>query len=95
MVGHVGDGNFHLAIFFDKDDADAANRVEQVSHELVKHAIHVGGTSTGEHGVGVRKLKYMAEEHGAALEVMHTLKQALDPKGIMNPGKKLPAKGSE
>ena len=91
MVGHVGDGNFHLAIFFDKDDADAAERVEQVSHEMVKHALGVGGTSTGEHGVGVRKLKYMAEEHGAALGVMHAVKQALDPKGIMNPGKKLPA----
>ena len=91
MVGHVGDGNFHLAIFFDRGDADALTRVEAVGHTMIKHALSVGGTSTGEHGVGLRKLKYMVEEHGAALDVMWALKNALDPKGIMNPGKKLPA----
>ena len=90
MVGHVGDGNFHFAIFFDKDDTDALQRVEAVSHTMVEHALSVGGTSTGEHGVGLRKLRYMAEEHGAALDVMRAVKTALDPKGIMNPGKKLP-----
>lgn len=90
LVGHVGDGNFHLAIFFDKGDKEALGRVEAVSHSMVKHALRLGGTSTGEHGVGLRKLKYMAEEHGSALEVMRVVKKALDPKGIMNPGKKLP-----
>ncbi len=91
MVGHVGDGNFHLAIFFDRGDGEVLRRVETVSHALVTHALSVGGTCTGEHGVGLRKLKYMAEEHGAALDVMRAVKRALDPKGIMNPGKKLPA----
>lgn len=90
VVGHVGDGNFHLAIFYDADDRKMAERIEQVSHKLVMHALELGGTSTGEHGVGIRKLKYMQDEHGAALDVMRSVKNALDPKGIMNPGKKLP-----
>ena len=88
-VGHVGDGNFHLAIFFE-DNAKEAAKVEEVSHNMVMHALKLGGTSTGEHGVGIRKLKYMYKEHGEALQVMQALKMALDPKGIMNPGKKLP-----
>ena len=88
-VGHVGDGNFHLAIFFE-DDPAAQAKVEAVSHRLVLSALELHGTSTGEHGVGIRKLKYMEQEHGAALSVMRAVKQALDPKGIMNPGKKLP-----
>ena len=90
LVGHVGDGNFHLAIFFDKEDADVKEKVEEVSHQLVKLALNLGGTSTGEHGVGVRKMRYMSEEHGASLEVMKTLKRALDPKNVLNPGKKIP-----
>ncbi len=80
LVGHVGDGNFHLAIFFDKEDQTVKEKVEEVSHQLVKLALKLGGTSTGEHGVGVRKMRYMDEEHGASLEVMKTLKRALDPK---------------
>ena len=92
LVGHVGDGNFHLSIFFDKGDADALSRIDRVSSEMTKRALSVGGTSTGEHGVGVRKLRYMALEHGAALEAMRAIKRTLDPKGIMNPGKKLPVK---
>jgi D-lactate dehydrogenase (cytochrome) len=56
---------------------------------MVLHALEVGGTSTGEHGVGLRKLKYMEREHGASLEVMRAIKQTLDPKNIMNPGKKV------
>lgn len=90
LVGHVGDGNFHLAIFLDKEDEAERERVEEVSHQLVKLALELGGTSTGEHGVGVRKMRYMDEEHGASLGVMQTLKRALDPKNIMNPGKKIP-----
>ena len=88
-VGHVGDGNFHLVTFFDESEAAAA-QVESLSHQLVLDALELGGTSTGEHGVGIRKLKYMDQEHGAALHVMRAVKSALDPKGIMNPGKKLP-----
>ncbi|MDQ3458464.1 MAG: FAD-binding protein [Deinococcota bacterium] len=90
LVGHVGDGNFHLAIFFDPADPAAQARVEEVSHKMVEHALSLGGTSTGEHGVGIRKLRYMEREHGASLAVMRALKAALDPRGIMNPGKKLP-----
>lgn len=92
LVGHVGDGNFHLAIFFDEGDVDALARIDAVNHAMIEHALAVGGTSTGEHGVGLRKLKYMAREHGASLEVMRRIKAAFDPKGMMNPGKKLPAR---
>jgi D-lactate dehydrogenase (cytochrome) len=87
LIGHVGDGNFHLTIFYDEQQAP---RVAALGHELVELALSLGGTSTGEHGVGLRKLRYMAREHGAALEVMRTLKRALDPHNIMNPGKKVP-----
>jgi D-lactate dehydrogenase (cytochrome) len=90
LVGHVGDGNFHLAVFFERDDSEGQAQVEAVSHRMIQRALRVGGTSTGEHGVGIRKLGYMQEEHGAALELMRAIKNALDPKGIMNPGKKLP-----
>jgi D-lactate dehydrogenase (cytochrome) len=90
VVGHVGDGNFHLSLFYDAADAAMSEKIDQVSHKLVMHALAVGGTCTGEHGVGIRKLKYMKEEHGGALELMRAIKQTLDPKGIMNPGKKLP-----
>ena len=89
IVGHVGDGNFHLVAFFDDDESAA--QIENLSHQLVLDALELGGTSTGEHGVGIRKLKYMEQEHGTALNVMRTIKNALDPKGIMNPGKKLPS----
>jgi D-lactate dehydrogenase (cytochrome) len=88
LVGHVGDGNFHLAVFFD-DKLGELERVEAVSEVMVNHALQVDGTSTGEHGVGLRKLKYMEREHGNSLELMRTIKQTLDPKGIMNPGKKV------
>ncbi|MDZ7703845.1 MAG: FAD-linked oxidase C-terminal domain-containing protein [Trueperaceae bacterium] len=65
-------------------------KVDALSHDLVEIALDMGGTSTGEHGVGVRKLRYMAREHGEGLELMRTIKRALDPRTIMNPGKKLP-----
>lgn len=89
IIGHVGDGNFHVALFFEHGPEGAA-LAQEYSHRLVKHAIAAGGTSTGEHGIGIRKKAYMAEEHGESLQVMRVLKQALDPQGIMNPGKVLP-----
>ncbi|MEJ2292606.1 MAG: FAD-linked oxidase C-terminal domain-containing protein [Deinococcales bacterium] len=89
LVGHVGDGNFHLAIFFGEDEAER-RRAEEVAHRMVRRALALGGTSTGEHGIGVRKLRYMDEEHGDALTLMRRLKRTLDPLGIMNPGKKIP-----
>lgn len=92
VVGHVGDGNFHILVFYENDDQQALEQLENAGHEMVLHALSVNGTSTGEHGVGIRKLKYMSEEHGASLNLMWAIKDAFDPKGIMNPGKKLPKK---
>ncbi len=88
IVGHVGDGNFHVAFLVGPDDREGdlivANRINK---KLVERAIAMGGTSTGEHGVGQGKMAYMELEHGEALDVMRTLKIAMDPKNIMNPGK--------
>jgi len=85
--GHAGDGNLHTEILFRKGDEDARQRAELVSEEIVRWAINVGGTATGEHGIGIGKRKFMALEHGASLEVMKQIKQLLDPNGILNPGK--------
>jgi D-lactate dehydrogenase (cytochrome) len=90
VLGHVGDGNFHLTIFFDPDDAEARSRASAAHSELVRLTLAAGGTSTGEHGIGMRKLPYVRAEHGDAVELMWAIKDALDPAGIMNPGKKLP-----
>ncbi len=90
LVGHVGDGNFHLVPFFDRTDASDVARIEAFLHRLVERALAMDGTSTGEHGIGQGKMKHMAAEHGAGLQVMRAIKQALDPHGIMNPGKILP-----
>ena len=88
IVGHVGDGNFHLSIMIDMDDADEVKRAKALSERLVERALAMDGTCTGEHGVGQGKMKYMAAEHGtAALAVMASIKRALDPQNIMNPGK--------
>ncbi len=88
LVGHVGDGNFHTVIFYDGDDE--RERIEAAAHRMVERALSVGGTVTGEHGVGIRKLPYMEAEHGRSLETMRAIKRAFDPQGILNPGKKLP-----
>ena len=89
LVGHVGDGNFHLTLYL-PEDAAAREQAQGIVDRMTRRALAVGGTATGEHGVGLRKLKYMEEEHGAALELMRSIKQMLDPASIMNPGKKLP-----
>jgi len=93
LIGHVGDGNFHLVLFFPPDDHAARARVEAAYGEMVELALAAGGTCTGEHGVGLRKLPYVRAEHGEAVDLMWAIKDALDPHGIMNPGKKLPARG--
>ena len=88
IVGHVGDGNFHLTLLIDMDDADEVKRAKALSERLVERALAMDGTCTGEHGVGQGKMKYMAAEYGAAaLAVMASIKRALDPQNIMNPGK--------
>lgn len=87
IVGHVGDGNFHVTILIDPNDIDEHSRVDAFIGRLNLRAIEMEGTCTGEHGVGQGKMKYLAREHGAGLEVMRAIKRALDPMGIMNPGK--------
>nr|BAL57585.1 glycolate oxidase [uncultured Chloroflexota bacterium] len=90
IVGHAGDGNMHTTIFFEPEDTARRTRIEQFNNLIVEQALALGGTSTGEHGVGLGKQKYMAREHGqVALEVMRQLKATLDPNGILNPGKVL------
>ncbi|MBV9347948.1 MAG: FAD-binding protein [Pseudolabrys sp.] len=88
IVGHVGDGNFHLTLMIDNTDADEVARARALSERLVERALKMDGTSTGEHGVGQGKMKYLQAEHGApALAAMAAIKRALDPQNIMNPGK--------
>ena len=87
IVGHVGDGNFHLLLLVDTDNPDEMASAKGINDRLVKRAIDMGGTSTGEHGIGFGKLPYMALEHGGSLDLMRQVKLAFDPKNIMNPGK--------
>jgi D-lactate dehydrogenase (cytochrome) len=90
IVGHVGDGNFHLLVLFDPASPDECARADRLSVDVAQLALKHGGTISGEHGVGVHKRALMRAEHGAAVELMATLKRALDPNGIMNPGKLIP-----
>jgi len=87
LMGHVGDGNFHLVFVLDPDDPNELAAATKVNGQLVRRAQAMGGTCTGEHGVGLGKMAYLAEEHGPALDVMKTIKRALDPDNLMNPGK--------
>ena len=87
VVGHVGDGNYHLLIVHDPQDTMQTAQARAVNEALIRQAIGLGGTATGEHGVGIGKRKFMSLEHGPALEVMRGIKRSLDPLGIMNPGK--------
>jgi D-lactate dehydrogenase (cytochrome) len=90
IVGHVGDGNFHLCVLFDPDDAGERAQAEGLAKRISLRAIAMGGTCTGEHGIGVHKLEALVAEHGEAVELMQTIKRALDPRNIMNPGKTVP-----
>ena len=87
MLGHVGDGNFHVALLADGSDAAEMARATGFVERLALRAIAMDGTCTGEHGVGQGKIKYLETEHGGALHAMQAIKQALDPDNIMNPGK--------
>ncbi len=90
LVGHAGDGNFHLIIMLNPDDKAEFDTITGISERLVKRALKFGGTCSGEHGVGIGKLKYLYAEHGAALDVMQSIKRAIDPHNLMNPGKLIP-----
>ena len=90
LVGHAGDGNFHLIFMVNTDDEAEMTAVKAANRRLVERALKFGGTCTGEHGVGMGKLPYLRDEHGDSLDVMRTIKHALDPHDIMNPGKLIP-----
>jgi D-lactate dehydrogenase (cytochrome) len=91
VVGHAGDGNIHMGLPFDPEDEAAVAVAKAIGSDIIHRAIEMGGTSTGEHGVGLDKRPYMAEEHGVnAIDTMWALKRTLDPNGILNPGKVLP-----
>jgi len=88
IVGHVGDGNFHVLMLLDPDSETEWRESETINHNLVRRAIAADGTCTGEHGVGLHKMQFMVEEHGEnALALMRSLKHAFDPNNILNPGK--------
>lgn len=87
IVGHAGDGNFHVLLSFDKESASDMEKVKVFLDRLAARALAYEGTCTGEHGIGTGKAKYMRAEHGGGLDVMFAVKQALDPDNIMNPGK--------
>jgi D-lactate dehydrogenase (cytochrome) len=89
IVGHVGDGNFHLCLLVGKDDPAESKKANELHERMVMRALGMGGTCTGEHGVGYGKLDFLVAEHGEAISVMRSIKQALDPDNIMNPGKVL------
>jgi D-lactate dehydrogenase (cytochrome) len=88
IVGHVGDGNFHVGYLLDPHIPAERDTAERLSHQLVQRALRMEGTCTGEHGIGLHKMGFLVDEAGAgAVETMRTLKRALDPKNILNPGK--------
>ena len=87
IVGHVGDGNYHLAFIVDPDDSEEMEKAKAVNDRMVTRALELGGTCTGEHGIGYGKIGFLRSEMGEAVSVMRQLKVALDPDNLMNPGK--------
>jgi len=93
IVGHVGDGNFHVLVLMDVDDRQEIEATEAFVARLNRRAVAMEGTCTGEHGIGQGKIAFIEEEHGAGTGIMRRIKQALDPQNILNPGKILPGGG--
>lgn len=89
IVGHVGDGNFHQIYFFDRTKPHEQKEAQRLSDAQVELALQLGGTCSGEHGIGMGKVKYLKAEHGEGVEIMRLIKQALDPLDLLNPGKML------
>jgi D-lactate dehydrogenase (cytochrome) len=87
LVSHAGDGNFHLIYVLDPANDSELAEASRLNERMVMRALAMGGTCSGEHGVGFGKMKFLEAEHGPALEVMRTIKRALDPENRMNPGK--------
>jgi D-lactate dehydrogenase (cytochrome) len=88
LVGHVGDGNFHFGYLIDPSNPQECETAEALNQQLVSRALRLGGTCTGEHGIGLHKMDFLRTETGeGAVDMMRTIKRALDPHNIMNPGK--------
>src|SRR5271170_5017172 len=87
VVGHVGDGNFHMSFILDPENPAELAEAKVVEEKIIRRALEMGGTCTGEHGIGTGRIKYLREEHGAGLDAMRAVKQAFDPDNRMNPGK--------
>jgi D-lactate dehydrogenase (cytochrome) len=91
LVGHAGDGNFHLIYVLDPASAVELDEARRLNDRMVMRALAMDGTCSGEHGVGSGKIKYLEAEHGPALDVMRAIKRTLDPENRMNPGKMVTA----
>lgn len=89
LVGHVGEGNFHLGILFDPESEEERSRAEALAERVAMRAIRLGGTCTGEHGIGLHRIHQLVAEHPEGVVLMRAIKRALDPVSIMNPGKML------
>jgi len=87
LFGHVGDGNFHLVVLIDPDNPADFKEADAINQRVVMRALRMGGTCTGEHGIGIGKLDFLDAEHGDAVAVMRAIKHTLDPGNLLNPGK--------
>jgi D-lactate dehydrogenase (cytochrome) len=86
-LGHAGDGNLHVVLVGNPENKNEWQVVEDINHNIVTRAVELGGTCTGEHGIGIGKRKFMELEHGQSYQLMRRIKELIDPKGLMNPGK--------
>ncbi len=90
LLGHVGDGNFHVVFPLDPNRPEELEEAQRLSQLFVEYALEMGGTCTGEHGIGLGKIEALRQEHGQGVDVMYAIKKSLDPQNIMNPGKVIP-----